>query len=242
MQQDKSKSTYRRRRIIFVFLFALMIAGFNIGSVYSPDKSEIKIKNSVPVADIKSESAIKALEKIPVKGRAPKTGYTRTQFTNGWNDASGCDTRNIILSRDLEKVEYIKDSCDVLSGVLVDPYTGGTIQFHRGPGTSQDVQIDHVVALSDAWQKGAQNLSYRYRNNLANDPLNLLAVDGEANQKKSDADAASWLPPFKPYRCAYVARQEAVKTKYNLWMTLAEKEAIKRILSKCPSQPLPVNE
>jgi hypothetical protein len=109
----------------------------------------------------------------------------------------------------------------------------------RGPDSSK-VQIDHVVALSDAWQKGAQQLTSEQRYQLANDPLELLAVDGQANTQKSDGDAATWLPPNKPYRCAYVARQVAVKQKYQLWITAAEHDAMQRVLSSCPSQLLPV--
>ena len=101
------------------------------------------------------------------------------------------------------------------------------------------MQIDHVVALSDAWQKGAQQLSMAMREQLANDPLELLAVDGPANQAKGDGDAATWLPPNKPYRCAYVARQIAVKQKYHLWVTSAERDAMQKILSGCAGQALP---
>lgn len=102
------------------------------------------------------------------------------------------------------------------------------------------MQIDHIVSLSDGWQKGAQQLSYKQRNNFANDPLNLLAVDGPANMQKGDGDTATWLPPNKIYRCAFVARQIAVKSKYNLWVTRAEKDAMSRILNRCPDQVLPI--
>ena len=103
--------------------------------------------------------------------------------------------RNYILARDMTNISYVEDACKVQSGTLADPYTGSTINFARGADTSDDVQIDHVVALSDAWQKGAQQLTSADRYSLANDPLNLLAVDGTANQNKGDSDAASWLPP-----------------------------------------------
>jgi hypothetical protein len=95
------------------------------------------------------------------------------------------------------------------------------------------VQIDHVVPLADAWQKGAQQWSPAKRIDFANDPLNLLAVDGPTNQAKSDGDAATWLPPNKAYRCAYVTRQVAVKARYGVWVTQAEHDAIARILSRC---------
>ena len=172
------------------------------------------------------------LDTLEVKGRAPKTGYSREQFGDGWREVGSCDTRNIILARDLSSESVGKD-CKVLTGTLEDPYTGKTIYFKRGANTSDDVQIDHVVALSDAWQKGAGLLGYERRQTLANDPLNLLAVDGSANQQKSDSDAASWLPPNKQFRCQYVTRQVKVKAKYHLWVTVAEKAAILQVLSRC---------
>lgn len=191
-----------------------------------------------------SNTVAAALERIPTKGRAPKTGYERAVvFGPAWKDVdrNGCDTRNDILARDLAVSSYKPGTrdCVVLTGALEDPYTGKHIDFLRGQGTSNAVQIDHVVALSDAWQKGAQKLSQDQREALANDPLNLLAVDGPTNNRKSDGDAATWLPPLKSYRCAYVARQSAVKLKYGLWMTAAEKNAITRVLEACPGQVLP---
>ncbi len=182
---------------------------------------------------------MKTLDELPVKGRAPKTGYARSEFGDGWESALGCDTRNTILRRDLLDT-IVDENCRVLSGVLNDPYTGATISFVRGASTSQAVQIDHVVALSNAWQTGAQQLSKNERIALANDPLELLAVDGPANQQKSDGDAATWLPPNKAFRCQYVARQVAVKQKYRLWVTPPEKEAIVRVLTSCPGQKLPM--
>ena len=104
------------------------------------------------------------------------------------------------------------------------------------------MQIDHVVALSDAWQKGAQGWDGPTRTAFANDPLNLLAVDGFLNQQKGDGDAATWLPPDRAYRCAYVARQVAVKRDYGLWMTAAERDAIAGVLAGCPDEPLPGEE
>lgn len=188
-------------------------------------------------------TALSALAGIQVKGRAPKTGYTREQFGAAWADVdrNGCDTRNDILNRDLTDVSYRPGThdCVVSAGTLNDPYTATRISFARGPKTSSAVQIDHVVALSDAWQKGAQQLTESSRRQLANDPLNLLAVDGPANMSKGDGDAATWLPTNKKFRCRYVARQVAVKARYQLWMTRAEHDAIAGILAGCPGEPLP---
>ena len=190
-----------------------------------------------------SGAAVDMLATLPVKGRAPKTGYARTQFGAAWSDVdhNGCDTRNDILKRDMTNVTFKPGThdCVAKTGTLNDPYTGKTINFVRGQHTSTAVQIDHVVALSDAWQKGAQQLNADQRLQLANDPYNLLAVDGPANQQKSDSDAASWLPSNKSFRCQYVARQIGVKHKYALWVTQAEKDAMTSVLSGCPGQTVP---
>jgi Protein of unknown function (DUF1524) len=198
---------------------------------------------TTPVATAGGAAA--ALAALPVKGRAPKTGYTRDQFGPAWADVDrdGCDQRNQVLARDLTAPRF-KDArrpCVVLAGTLHSTYTGRTVPFRRGQETSDDVQIDHVVALSDAWQTGAQALDPATRARLANDPLNLQAVEGPVNQGKRDSDAASWLPPASGYRCTYVARQVAVKATYRLWVTPAEKAAIARVLATCPGQPLPAS-
>lgn len=192
-----------------------------------------------PVLRVGMATALAVLATLPVKGRAPKNNYDRTAFGESWldADANGCDTRNDILRRDLDQQSFEKGSpCLVAAGTLVEPYTGRTLHFVRGPATSAAVQIDHVVALGNAWQTGAQQLTAVQRQSLANDPLNLLAVDGPANQEKSDGDAATWLPPSKKFRCQYVARQISVKAAYTLWVTLAEKDAMARVLRLCPGE------
>jgi hypothetical protein len=184
-----------------------------------------------------------ALAALPVKGRAPRTGYAREEFGQRWADIdrNGCDQRNDVLARDLADETFRPGGrpCVVLTGELSDPYTGRTIAFQRGQDTSDDVQIDHVVALSNAWQTGAQQLDAPIRELLANDPLNLQATEGRVNQSKGDGDAATWLPPARGHRCAYVARQVVVKAKYGLWVTAAERDAIARVLTACPGEPLP---
>lgn len=229
------KRTYQIRRSIAA-LIMLLFAGVVL--VTNPNLWRAEMPASQSSANEARGQAADALATLAVKGRAPKTGYERTQFGNGWRKNDGCDTRNIILHRDMPDAT-VNDACQVTSGTLKDPYTGKTIAFRRGAG-SADVQIDHVVALGDAWQKGAQQLTFDMREDLANDPLELLAVDGPANQQKSDGDAATWLPPNKPFRCQYVARQIAVKKKYHLWVTQAEKDAMSQVLSRCPGQLLPV--
>lgn len=218
--------SYKLRRLIVVCVL-LLAAAIQLASL---PVSDLQLSTE----RINQEDIPASLAELPVKGRAPKTGYQRRQFGNGWETRSGCDTRNIILARDLQE-EVVDGHCRVSEGVLNDPYTGNTIHFSRSGG-SNNIQIDHVVALSDAWQKGAQQLTYEKRVALANDPLNLLAVDGPTNQKKSDGDAATWLPPNKAFRCQYVERQISVKQKYALWVTSSERDAMARILGACTHQ------
>ncbi|WP_216591053.1 HNH endonuclease family protein [Streptomyces brasiliscabiei] len=184
-------------------------------------------------------AALAAAEALTVKGRAPRTGYDRDEFGSPWadTDSNSCDTRDDILKRDLDDVKFRDGDCTVVSGVLdPDPYTGEDVPYVRG---RSKIDVDHIVALSDAWQKGAQKWDDSKRIALANDPLNLLAVDSGTNRGKGDGDTATWLPPNKEYRCTYVAAQVAVKTKYGLWVTSAEQAAMKRVLTTCPGQELP---
>jgi hypothetical protein len=185
-----------------------------------------------------SGSAMTALLALPAKGRGPKTGYARDQFGSAWVDVdrNGCDTRNDMLRKYLTS-KVMSGTCKVLSGYLADPYTATTIKIVYG-GASE-VDIDHVVPLSDAWQKGAARWVFAKRVAFANDPLNLQPTDSSANRQKGDGDAATWLPPNKSYRCDYVARQIAVKKKYGVYVTAAEKAAMIAVLSKCPGQEIP---
>jgi hypothetical protein len=229
---------YKKRRIIMVYLSLIIFAVVIFTNTPNQTQSNSSSSTQNTTSNTAAGSAMQALATLVIKGRAPKTDYSREQFGKDWSVTGGCDTRNIILNRDLANVSIDK-SCNVTSGSLNDPYTGKIIQFIRGSSTSGLVQIDHVVALSDAWQKGAQQFAYGQRVALANDPLELLAVDGQANMDKSDGDAATWLPPNKPFRCQYIARQIAVKQKYKLWLTQAEHDAMADILDKCSDQLLP---
>ncbi|WP_245559132.1 GmrSD restriction endonuclease domain-containing protein [Microbacterium indicum] len=211
----------------------------------SPTPTADPVETEVPAEDAPAPvaatgPALAAAQALGVKGRAPRTGYDRDLFGSGWKDPdrSGCDARNDILARDLAGATF-RGPCTVMTGSLADPYSGQAIAFERGETTSQAVQIDHVVALSDAWQKGAQSWTDEQRVAFANDPLNLLAVDGPTNAAKSDGDTATWLPPNKAFRCAYVARQVAVKASYGLWVTSAEQDAMVRVLTTCPDEQLP---
>ena len=182
------------------------------------------------------------LARLPVHPSAPIAGYSRAAFGPACEgvDHNGCDTRNDILKRDLRSVVFKAGShCTVLTGILHDPYTGRTMHFLGGLRTSSLVQIDRLVALGDAWQTGAVGWSAAKRLAFANDPVELLAVNGSANEAKGDADASGWVPPNRSFRCAYVAKQITVKTKHRLWVTAPEKSAMARTLANCSSSSTP---
>jgi len=225
-----NKPLFRRITIVLVALSALAIWLVANPDNYQPDP--VQAETSLEQSEF---SAAVILEKLEVNSRYTEQKYVRTDFYSSWSTVKGCDMRNIILQRDL--VDTILDGCLVLSGTLDDPYTGKIINFVRGPGTSSAVQIDHVVALSNAWSTGAYRLDKTERKALSQDPLNLLAVDGPANQQKSDKDASEWLPPNVAFRCQYVARQISVKFKYILWVTQPEKSAMEKVLKTCPNEP-----
>ncbi|WP_370633165.1 DUF1524 domain-containing protein [Pseudarthrobacter sp. L1SW] len=229
------RSTRWTAAVVLAAVLALLAGG-------APAAADTLGSSTTPAAEPAAVEAADLLATLPVKGRAPKTGYERALFGPTWADVdrNGCDTRNDILRRDLTDITHTSSvPCTVKTGILADPYTGTTISFIRGTTTSSAVQIDHVVALSDAWQKGAQQLTTEQRTAFANDPLNLQATDGPTNQQKGDGDAATWLPPSKGFRCEYVARQVSVKARYSLWVTQAEHDAIAVILAGCPGQPAP---
>lgn len=197
------------------------------------DASQISLKDAQEQAD--SFLAIDVLEDLAVKEKNTSEKYYRKLFYDSWGRTSnGCSTREAILARDLKDVNM--NDCKVQTGTLADPYTGKNINFIRGQDTSSAVQIDHVVALSNAWATGAYQLSEEMRYEISQDPLNLLAVDGSANQEKSDQDASEWLPENLAFQCQYVARQISVKYKYELWVTPSEKASMKNVLAKCPEE------
>lgn len=233
-----AKYRLHRLGVIVVALVGLASLIIMHPESYQPslaEESSARITETAP--DTILASAV--LEKLEIKGRAPKTGYDRqTQYYKSWPKIDGCSLRQIILKREFaETARLDEDLCTVIGGEFDEPYTGEHKIFTTKDELSKQIQIDHVVALSDTWQKGAQYMDAEARYAMATDPLNLLAVDASANQQKSDGDAATWLPKNKAFRCQYVARQVSVKYKYQLWVTQAEHDAISQVLQACPHEP-----
>ncbi|MBP5675052.1 HNH endonuclease [Candidatus Saccharibacteria bacterium] len=251
------ENKYRKRRIIFGSAFAVIVVGLillnpaawekvylsDIAKIFSSDTNADSSDDkydaiaSTGVPDANAPKAIEVLSRLEVKGRAPKEGYARDKFYDEWPKENGCNLRQRILKRDFgESAKLGADNCTVISGSYYEPYNGEFVEFTEKTAISKNVQIDHIVALSDAWQKGAQYKTSEERFAIATDPLNLIAADASANMQKSDGDAATWLPKNKSFRCQYISRQISVKYKYGLWVSEAEKDAMSRVLSKCPEE------
>src|SRR4051812_5422671 len=186
------------------------------------------------------DTARATLARLPVKGWDRNTDFSRYRFGQAWSDDvnvefghNGCNTRDDILRRDLGDLIVRRGTCYAQTGLLHDPYTGQTVAFTRGPATSEAVQIDHLVSLSDAWYKGAREWDDQRRRDFANDPRNLLAVSGQANFDKAFRDANGWLPPNEGFRCEFVAKQIDVKAAYGLWLSRNEKRAMQDVLAGC---------
>jgi len=188
-----------------------------------------------PVSADDLAAARAALAALPELTAEPPVPYARERFGTPWADVdgNGCGTRDDVLARDLAGATTDDDGCTVLAGTLTDRYTGEVLPFRRGPTTSSRVQIDHVVALADAWRTGAWAWDDEARTLLANDPANLLAVDGPTNEDKGAQDAATWLPPYAPFRCQYAVLRVRVRATYGLALAPGEREALDRALGGC---------
>lgn len=235
------KIPHKTRQAVAVLIF---LVATGIWVAVNPASYETEV---VPVTQATTDEvdgdaplATDVLAKLEVKGRAPKTGYTREEFYSGWPIVDGCNLRQKIIRREFGETAVMdtENPCNVVAGSYTEPYTGGYKSFATRAEIGKGIQIDHIVALSDAWQKGAQYMNKDTRYKIATDPLNLIAADASANMTKSDGDAATWLPSNKGFRCQYVARQIAVKYKYGMWVTEAEKAAMSAVLEKCPTEKI----
>ena len=202
---------------------------------------EFAQSDSVPVdnpidVDLDPEGLIEAIADFEISSPQAVDYDREGQFGRDWAydfDDNGCDTRNDILARDLQYPHIDTDGCTVLSGLLNDPYTGQAIDFTRGVGTSAAVQIDHIVPLRWAAAQGALEWDQQTREEFANDPINLLAVDGPTNGVKGADGPGDWLPPNTAFHCDYVAAFVNVVDTYDLTMPDHDAETASQILAQC---------
>jgi len=205
---------------------------------YVAQATEAPVPTVIPGTDI-----LAGIPLVPLRIRG--YDYRRAAYGEAWDDDNdapgghnGCDTRNDILNRDLVDTTYvaIKRCPDaVATGTLHDPYTNATVAFVRGNQIGASVQIDHIVPLALAWDLGARNWTDDMRLRFANDPANLLAVEGQANQDKSDREPATWMPPNTAFRCQYAMQFIAVLRGYGLPVDAPSAPVLRDAAATCPT-------
>jgi hypothetical protein len=231
-----------RKRLLWL-VAAVSIAVFVAVQVTnsSIDRSQFIAGADIPTV-APGVDVLAGIAQIPVRIRG--YDYRRDAFGDSWTDQNpapggynGCDTRNDILDRDLVDKAYVSiKRCPtaVATGLLHDPYTNADIAFTRGEQTGAAVQIDHIVPLALAWDLGARFWTDDQRLRFANDPANLIAVAGGANQDKGDQEPATWMPPNAAFHCQYAMQFIAVLRGYALPVDAPSAVALRGAASTCP--------
>jgi Protein of unknown function (DUF1524) len=223
-----------------VVAIAVVVAWQVVGS--SGERAQFVAQADIPTVapgvDVLSGIAV-----VPVRIRG--YDYHRDAFGDSWTDDNpapgghnGCDTRNDILDRDLVDKTYVSiKRCPnaVATGTLHDPYTNDTAPFVRGAQVGASVQIDHIVPLALAWDLGARDWTDDMRARFANDPANLLAVQGQANQDKGDKEPATWMPPNHAFWCQYAVQFTAVLRGYGLSVDAPSATVLRDAAATCPT-------
>jgi len=237
----------RRRTKQQLVTAAALFAAAAVGTIAAPYVHPTTAPNEVrststehpsPSSTVSAAKALRDLRTLEISDAYVPARYDRDAFGPAWadTDRNGCDTRNDVLRRDLTAVvtKPGTNGCVVLSGTLHDPYTGRTIAFERGSASSLAVQIDHRVPLAYAWRHGAASWTPKQRELFANDQVtNLVAVDGPANEEKSDSGPAEWMPANTGDTCSYAVSFVTVATKWHLSIATADERALARTLTTC---------
>src|SRR5271156_2186294 len=220
---------------------AVVVAYQTLGSSAARHAGEVAARADVPTVQPGTD-VLAGIGVLPARAR--RYDYRRSAFGDAWDDNNdapgghnGCDTRDDILNRDLVDKTYVwtKHCPDAVeTGTLHDPYTSATINFHRGAKVGEAVQIDHLVPLALAWDMGAYDWPIAQRVRFANDPANLLAVSGKANEDKADSQPALWTPPNKAFWCQYAMQYVAVSRGYALPVDQASADALRQATATCP--------
>lgn len=218
-------------RIALVVLVLVLVAA--CGTIELGSSRETAVGSGTSRVGGPAEAS-EALQEFEVAPHGSTAGYSRERFPH-WSKASdfgwdppqaSCDVREAALIRDGENVE-VGSGCKVASGTWFDPYTD---QTYSDP---QDIDIDHVVPLAEAWRSGASSWSDEQRERYANDPDVLLSVEDDANQQKGDKGPEAWKPPNEAEWCDYAQRWIRIKAKYDLSVDEQEKTALEEMLGTC---------
>lgn len=233
-----------RNRLLWLAIavaLALIVAFQVVTTSY--DRSQFVAQADIPTVEA-GVDVLAGVAEVPVRIRG--YDYRRDAFGDSWTDDNpapgghnGCDTRNDILDRDLVDKTYVSiKRCPnaVASGILHDPYTNVTVPFVRGNQVGAAVQIDHIVPLALAWDLGARNWPDDLRLRFANDPANLLAVQGQANQDKGDHEPAIWMPPNAAFWCQYAMQFIAVLRGYGLPVDVPSAITLRDAAATCPTR------
>ncbi len=231
----------KRGTVIWLLLATVLAVVVAVQTVVSAQRSAFVAAADTPTV----APGVDVLAGIPlVPLRIHGYDYRRAAFGDAWDDDNdapgghnGCDTRNDILDRDLVDKTYVSiKRCPraVATGTLRDPYTNATVPFARGNQVGASVQIDHIVPLALAWDLGARDWSDELRLRFANDPANLLAVQGQANQNKGDTEPAGWMPPNEAFWCQYAVQFIEVLRGYQLPIDVASADRLRQAANTCP--------
>ncbi|KAF2743874.1 secreted protein-like protein [Sporormia fimetaria CBS 119925] len=203
----------------------LVLASAVLAMAAPTPKLEARAPPNIP----STSSAKSLLSGLTVAAQGPQTGYSRDLFPH-WITPSGtsCNTRETVLKRDGTNV-VTDAACASTSGSWYSPFDGATWS------AASDVDIDHMVPLSNAWKSGAANWSASKRQQFANDLTNpqLIAVTDDVNQAKGDKGPEAWKPPRTAYYCTYAKMWVKVKSVYGLTITSSEKSALTSMLNTC---------
>lgn len=231
-----------RKRVIWLVAIVGTAVLVAIQTTSSVNRSQFIAGADIPTV-APGVDVLAGVAEVPMRIRG--YDYRRDAYGDAWTDdnsapggRNGCDTRNDILDRDLVDKTYVSiKRCPnaVATGTLHDPYTNAVIAFTRGPQTGQAVQIEHIVPLAYAWDMGARNWSDEVRVRFANDPANLLAIEGQVNQDKGDQEPATWMPPNAAFHCQYAMQFIAVLRGYALPVDVPSAAVLRQAAATCPT-------
>ena len=120
---------------------------------------------TTPAESVADPTSLSALLARLVVAPEHLEGYERDLFPHRDDtDGNGCNTRyEVLIATAVVAPTIAGKGCDLTGGSWLSPYDGLVIEGSSG------VQIDHVVALAEAWYSGADAWTTEQRERFAND-------------------------------------------------------------------------